>query len=74
MKRPKRAHKQVRKHWIESAVSGAARAEKLAKETWHRTDSLSPEILSAVLRDLLIEIGHVHGAAKNLAQDEVVRA
>jgi hypothetical protein len=56
------------RYQIECIVSSGARAETLLKETWHRVADLPHVMVSAILRDLLIEIGHVHRAGQNLAE------
>ncbi len=56
------------RYQIECIVSSGTRAETLLKETWQRVNDLPPVMVSAILRDLLIEIGHVHRAGQNLAE------
>jgi len=70
---PKAATRRVRldrsdRYQIELIVSSASHAEALVKAAWERVKDLPPAMVSAVLRDLLIEIGHVHRAGQNLAE------
>ena len=53
---------------IESIVASAERAHQLVHDAWARASDLTPVMVSAILRDLLIEIGAVKGAAGNLAE------
>jgi hypothetical protein len=53
---------------IETIVASTGRAYHLVHETWDRASSLTPLMFSAILRDLLIEIGAAKGAANNLAE------
>ena len=53
---------------IKTIVASAERAHQLIHDTWDRASALSPLMVSAILRDLLIEVGAVKGAANNLAE------
>jgi hypothetical protein len=56
------------RHLIEAIVASTERAHQLTQDTWHTSTVVTPLIVSAVLRDLLIEIGAAKGAANNLAE------
>jgi hypothetical protein len=53
---------------IECIVASGERAHQLVNDAWSRAADLTPVMVSAILRDLLIEIGAVKGAANNLAE------
>lgn len=53
---------------VECIVSSGKRAQTLLRETWHRAEDLPAVMVSAILRDLLIEVGHMNHAGNNLAE------
>jgi hypothetical protein len=53
---------------IEEIVASAGRAHQLVHDTWGCAADISPLMLSAILREVLIAIGAVKGAANNLAE------
>ena len=73
-KRLKRLHPRVRKSLIEGAATGSERAGRLIHEAWLKAEDLPPIILSAVFRDLVVEIGHVNNALKTLRNDSLEQA
>jgi hypothetical protein len=74
MKRTKKAKRasmrRIDRYQVENIVSSASRAEQLVNDSWRLsiTAKLTPVMASAIFRDLSIEIGNAHRAAKNLAE------
>jgi len=55
------------KYWIEAITSSSARAHELTQEAWRKSPELHPLVLSAALREIMIDIGHAAAMSKNLA-------
>ena len=66
-KKTKKLHPVVRKDMIDRSAKSADRAHALVMATWGR--DLPQAILSAVFRDLAVEIGHARDALKTLSAD-----
>ena len=66
-KKPKKLHPVVRKDMIDRSAKSADRAWRLIMESWGR--DLPHVILSAVFRDLQVEVGHVRDALKTLSTE-----
>ena len=67
-RKPIKLHPIVRKDMIDRSANSADRAHALVMAIWGR--DLPPVILSAVFRDLQVEVGHVRDALNTLSNDK----